>query len=144
MMVSNRMVKPHMVKKWARPGTVHCRSFFWPATSTASASALGATLPRVRLGSFLPERMSLDSQWKRNPAIPKPMRVTAMPKMYLTGTNAPRLRLLQGQSNSCGGGSASATWDFNAAQRIVGRSSRNLFGGLPTGSPAPGTPVGCP
>ena len=24
------MVKPHMVKKWAMPGTVHWRSFFWP------------------------------------------------------------------------------------------------------------------
>ena len=72
MIVSSRIVKPHMVKKWARPGTVHCRSLRWPATSTASASALGTMLPRVRLGSFFPERMSLDSQWKRNAAIPKP------------------------------------------------------------------------
>ena len=28
MMVRMRMVKPHMVKKWAMPGTVHWRSFF--------------------------------------------------------------------------------------------------------------------
>ena len=91
MMVSSRMVKPHMVKKWARPGTVHCRSLRWPATSSTSASALGTMLPRVRLGSFLPERMSLHSQWKRSPAIPKPTMVTPMPKMILTGTNAPCL-----------------------------------------------------
>ncbi len=56
------MVKPHMVKKWARPGTVHCRSLRWPATSVTSASALRLSGPRVRAGSFLPERMSLDSQ----------------------------------------------------------------------------------
>ena len=91
MMVSSRMVKPHMVKKWARPGTVHCSSLRWPATSVASASALGTMLPRVRSGSFFPERMSLLSQWKRNPAIPKPTRVTPTPKMILTGTNAPCL-----------------------------------------------------
>ena len=96
MIVSSRMVKPHMVKKWARPGTVHCRSLRWPATSTASASALGTMLPRVRLGSFFPERMSLDSQWKRYAAIPKPTTVTPMPKMILTGTNAPRLLVTPG------------------------------------------------
>ena len=62
MMVSSRMVKPHMVKKWARPGTVHCSSLRWPATSVTSASALGRMLPRVRLGAGFPERMSLDSQ----------------------------------------------------------------------------------
>ena len=95
MMVSSRMVKPHMVKKWARPGTVHCRSLRWPATSTASASALGLMRPRVRSGSFFPERMSLHSQWKRRPAMPKPTTVTPRPKMILTGTNAPRLWLLQ-------------------------------------------------
>ncbi len=96
MIVSSRIVKPHMVKKWARPGTVHCRSLRWPATSTVSASTLGRMLPRVRFGSFFPERMSFESQWNRNPAIPKPMRVTAMPKPILTGTDAPRLRLLLG------------------------------------------------
>ncbi len=91
MIVSSRMVKPHMVKKCASPGTVHCRSLRWPATSTASASALGTMLPRLRPGSFFPERMSLDSQWKRYAAMPKPTAVTPMPKMILTGTNAPRL-----------------------------------------------------
>ena len=75
MIVSSRMVKPHMVKKWARPGTVHCRSLRWPATSTVSASTLGRMLPRVRLGSFFPERMSLDSQWKRRAAMPNPTTV---------------------------------------------------------------------
>ena len=44
------MVKPHMVKKWAMPGTVHLRSFFWPATSTTSASARLGTSPK-RLGT---------------------------------------------------------------------------------------------
>ena len=86
------MVKPHMVKKWARPGTVHCRSLRWPATSVTSASALRLIGPRVRAGSVLPERMSLDSQWNRTAAMPKPMTVTPMPRMILTGTNAPRLR----------------------------------------------------
>ena len=37
MMVRNRIVKPQKVKAWARPGTVHCNSFFWPPTSTSSA-----------------------------------------------------------------------------------------------------------
>ncbi len=41
MMVSSRIVKPHMVKKWAVPGTVHLRSLRWPATSVTSASARG-------------------------------------------------------------------------------------------------------
>ena len=91
MIVSSRMVKPHMVKKWARPGTVHCRSLRCPATSTVSASTLRLMGPRDRLGSFFPERMSLDSQWKRRAAIPKPMTVTRSPMMILTGTNAPRL-----------------------------------------------------
>ena len=76
MIVSSRMVKPHMVKKWARPGTVHCRSLRWPATSTVSASTLRLMGPRDRLGSFFPERMSLDSQWKRRAAMPNPMTVT--------------------------------------------------------------------
>src|ERR1700722_4698100 len=91
MIVSNRMVKPHMVKKWARPGTVHCSSLRWPATSTVSASTLRLMGPRERLGSFFPERMSLDSQWKRRAAMPNPMTVTRRPMMILTGTNAPRL-----------------------------------------------------
>ena len=91
MIVSSRMVKPHMVKKWARPGTVHWRSLRWPATSTVSASTFRLMGPRFRLGSFFPERMSLDSQWNRRPAMPKPMTVTRSPMMILTGTNAPRL-----------------------------------------------------
>jgi hypothetical protein len=76
MIVSSRMVKPHMVKKWARPGTVHCRSLRWPATSTVSASTLRLMGPRARFGSFFPDRMSLDSQWNRRAAMPKPMTVT--------------------------------------------------------------------
>ena len=118
MMVSSRMVKPHMVKKWARPGTVHCRSLRWPATSTVSASTLNLMGPRDRLGSFFPERMSLDSQWKRRAAMPNPMTVTRSPMMILTGTNAPRLSQIVEQERWR---SASATWDFDAAQRIVGR-----------------------
>ena len=51
MIVSSRMVKPHMVKKWATPGIVHCSSLRWPATSTTSASALRLIGPRVRAGS---------------------------------------------------------------------------------------------
>ena len=35
--------------------------------------------------------MSLDSQWNRRAAMPKPTTVTPRPKMILTGTNAPRL-----------------------------------------------------
>ncbi len=31
------MEKPQKVKAWAMPGIVHCRSFFWPPTSTSSA-----------------------------------------------------------------------------------------------------------
>ena len=76
MIVSSRMVKPHMVKKWARPGTVHCSSLRWPATSTTSASALRLMGPRVREGSGFPERMSRDSQWNRRAAMPKPITVT--------------------------------------------------------------------
>ena len=59
MMVSSRMVKPHMVKKWAIPGMVHCRSLRCPATSVISASAFGRRLPRVRSGAGLPDRISL-------------------------------------------------------------------------------------
>ncbi len=91
MMVSRRIVKPHMVKKWASPGTVHCRSLRWPATSVTSASALGPRLPRVREGSGFPERMSRDSQWNRTAAMPKPTSVMPIPRMILTGTNTPRL-----------------------------------------------------
>ena len=41
------MVKPQKVKAWARPGTVHCSSFFWPPTSTSSAlTRLGTSLNR--------------------------------------------------------------------------------------------------
>ena len=44
------MVKPQKVKAWARPGTVHWSSFFWPPTSTSSASTrLGTS--RNRLGT---------------------------------------------------------------------------------------------
>src|SRR5271163_3679081 len=126
MIVNNRMVKPHMVKKWARPGTVHCRSLRWPATSTVSASTLRLMGPRDRLGSFFPERMSLDSQWKRRAAMPKPMTVTRSPMMILTGTNAPRLSqiVIRGRWRS-----ASTTWDFDAAQRIVGRPHLGVVGG---------------
>ena len=47
------MVKPHMVKKWAMPGTVHWRSFFWPATSTSSAlSRAGMSLARLGHGGL--------------------------------------------------------------------------------------------
>ena len=135
MIVSSRIVKPHMVKKWARPGTVHCRSLRWPATSTASASALGTMLPRVRFGSFFPERMSLDSQWKRYAAIPKPTSVRPIPRMILTGTNAPRLRLLRGYFEQGRRRSASATWDFNAAPEDSGVAP----GGPSSGGPTTGT-----
>ncbi len=40
MIVSSRIVKPHIVKKWATPGMVHFKSFRCPATSVSSASAL--------------------------------------------------------------------------------------------------------
>ena len=90
MIVRSKIVKPHMVKKWARPGTVHCRSLRCPATSVTSASALRLMGPRVREGSGLPERMSLDSQWNRTAAMPKPTTVTPMPRMILIGTKAPR------------------------------------------------------
>src|SRR5580704_9124556 len=92
MIVSSRMVKPHMVKKWASPGTVHCKSLRWPATSTTSASALREMGPRTREGSGLPDRMSRDSQWKRRAAMAKPTTVTPRPRMILIGTNTPRLR----------------------------------------------------
>ncbi len=109
MMVSNRMVKPHMVKKWASPGTVHCSSLRCPATSVTSASALRLMGPRVREGSGLPERMSLDSQWKRTAAKPKPITVTPMPRMILIGTNAPCYCRRRERD---GGGYASATGDI--------------------------------
>ena len=133
-----------MVKKWASPGTVHCSSLRWPATSVASASALGTMLPRVRLGSFFPERMSLDSQWNRRAAIPKPMTVMARPKMILIGTNAPRLWLLLGYFEPGRRRSASATWDFSAAQRIVAPSLGGLVQVRHCYPPVPATPVGCP
>ncbi len=114
MIVSSRMVKPHMVKKWARPGTVHWRSLRCPATSTVSASTLRLRGPRDRFGSFFPERMSLDSQWNRRAAMPKPTTVTKRPMTILTGTNAPRLELLTSYLEWAGGGVASATWDFSA------------------------------
>ena len=44
------MVKPQKVKAWARPGTVHCSSFFWPPTSTNSALIRFGT-SRNRLGT---------------------------------------------------------------------------------------------
>ena len=48
MIVRIRMVKPHMVKKWAMPGTVHWSSFFCPATSTSSAlTRAGMSLTRL-------------------------------------------------------------------------------------------------
>ena len=62
MIVSSRMVKPHIVKKWASPGTVHCKSLRCPATSVSSASARGRTLPRVRSGAGAPDRIRRDSQ----------------------------------------------------------------------------------
>ena len=47
MMVRSRIVKPQKVNAWAKPGTVHCRSFFWPPTSTSSAwTRLGTSLKR--------------------------------------------------------------------------------------------------
>ncbi len=42
-MVSNRMVKPQKVKKWASPGTVHWSSLRCPPTSTTSASTRDGT-----------------------------------------------------------------------------------------------------
>ncbi len=44
------MVNPQKVKAWAKPGTVHCRSFFWPPTSTSSALIRFGT-SRNRLGT---------------------------------------------------------------------------------------------
>ena len=61
MIVRSRIVKPHMVKKWARPGTVHLRSLRCPATSTTSASAALAKPWNGRLAGA-PERISFDSQ----------------------------------------------------------------------------------
>ena len=115
MIVSSKMVKPHMVKKWARPGTVHCRSLRCPATSVTSASALRMMGPRVRDGSGLPARMRRDSQWNRLAAMPKPMTVTPIPRMILTGTNAPRFSVVE----PVDGGSASATRGSCAGERIV-------------------------
>ena len=57
------MVKPHMVKKWARPGTVHCRSLRWPATSVTSASALGRAPPGP-VGGRLPRPDELGQPMK--------------------------------------------------------------------------------
>ena len=62
MMVRVRTVKPHMVKKWATPGTVHWRSFFCPATSTSSAlRRAGMSLARLGTAGW-PEVMRLPSQ----------------------------------------------------------------------------------
>src|SRR5271166_6576230 len=90
MIVSSRIVKPHIVKKWAMPGTVHLRSLRWPATSVTSASAFGRIDPRVRSGAGFPERMRRDSQWKRRPAMRMATTVMATPMMILTGTGPPR------------------------------------------------------
>ena len=115
------MVKPHMVKKWARPGTVHCRSLRWPATSVTSASAFRLIGPRVREGSGLPDLMSLDSQWNRLAARPKPMTVTPMPRMILIGTNAPRLR---GFTNAGAADCERNPGELCAGERIVWSAAR--------------------
>ena len=110
MIVSSRMVKPHMVKKWASPGTVHCRSLRWPGHLGDLGLGPAADGPRVREGSGLPERISRDSQWNRTAAIPKPITVTPMPKMILTGTrcSSPRWDVETERRRS-----ASATWELH-------------------------------
>ncbi len=51
MIVASRIVKPHIVKKWASPGTVHLSNFRWPATSVNLGVAhLGEALPATRGG----------------------------------------------------------------------------------------------
>src|SRR5271166_902724 len=133
MMVSSRMVKPHIVKKWAIPGTVHWSSLRWPATSVISASALGDSGPRVRSGAGCPARIRRDNQWKRRPAMARAMTVTAMPIAILTGTGPPRARsqVVSGVSNMSGD---SAMWRIplkphtgfapRSAAEIVGVTAR--------------------
>ncbi len=45
--------------------------------------------PLARLGSFFPDRMTLDSQWNRRPAMAKPITVTTRPMMISDGHERP-------------------------------------------------------
>jgi len=89
MMVRIRMVKPHMVKKWAVPGTDHCSSFFWPATSTSSAfRRFGTSLARLGTAGC-PEAMSRPSQKNRRAAMASITKKITSPMEILTATAVP-------------------------------------------------------
>ena len=86
MMVRNRMVKPQKVKAWARPGTVHCSSFFCPPTSTSSAlTRFGRSLNRDGTAGC-PAEISRKSQKNRRPAMANITAVIPSPKASLRGT----------------------------------------------------------
>ena len=72
--------------------------------------------------------------------MPKPITVTRRPMMILTGTNAPRLSQVVKQGT---GRSASTTWEFDAAQRIVGPPHLGVVGRMESPT-LPAAPVGCP
>ena len=97
---------------------------------------LGPMLPRVRLGSFFPERMSLDSQWNRRAAMPNPMTVTKSPMMILTGTNAPRLRLLPGYLRTGRRRGCERHLGFQCGPEDSGAAPGGVVGGPAAGFPS--------
>ena len=83
------MVKPHIVKKWAMPGTVHCSSFFWPATSTSSALIrFGMSLTRLGTAGC-PAVTRRPNQKNRRPAMASITTVMTSPMLILTATADP-------------------------------------------------------
>ncbi len=63
----SKMKKPHMVKKWARPGIDHLSSRRCPSTSDSSAQIRPPT-SSVRPETGWPDRVSLASQPTRRRA----------------------------------------------------------------------------
>ena len=145
MIVSSRMVKPHMVKKWAKPGTVHCRSLRWPATSTVSASTLGRDAAPGPVGVLLPRTDELGQPVEAEPGDPEADEGHGNAQDVSDRHECSSPSVTSGYLEQGRRRSASATWDFDAAQRIVGRSPGGPSWGVRDRRfPAPATPVGCP
>ena len=96
MMVSSRMVKPHMVKKWADPGHRPLQELALAGHFGQLGLGPGHDAARVRSGAGAPDRIRRDSQWKRRPAMARAMTVTAMPMAILTGNGPPQDSELRG------------------------------------------------
>jgi len=84
MIVSSRIVKPHIVKKWASPATGFWRSFRCPATSDSSARS-GRDVPEpASVGlTDLTRRRRKENRW---PARARARTVTVKPMAILTAS----------------------------------------------------------